>query len=676
MPAAEPATIPAGDRCRIAGAGALIALAAVVAYHNSFAAPFFFDDRAQINDNPTIRHLWTLGAVLSPPVKAGVGGRPLLNLSFAVNYALGGMNPWGYHAYNLLIHILAGLALFGIVRRTLSRFRENSLWPAFAIALIWTVHPLQTEAVTYVAERAESQMGLFYLLTLYFFIRSVESEGSTQVSGLRSQVSARSGFRSQVSEKSGFSPQPSAKMFQVFAVTFCLCCAATKEVAVTLPVIVLLYDRTFVSGTFREAWRRHRGVYLGFGAAWLLLAYLLANLRQRGVGLDMGGGSWFAYALVESRAIERYLRLAFWPHPQVFDYGMGVRHPGWSALPDAAVVLALVAASAWALLRRGQALNSVITRRLQNSEPDPITVLGFAGAWFFVILAPTSSVVAVAGQPTAEHRMYLPLAGVVVAVFCAGDLLLGRALRNRRGLALALAAAVALVAATVARNEVYRSELSIWSDTAARQPDNERAQNALGLLLAGAGNPAGAIVRYREALRLNPDYPEAHQNLAAALQAVGLTAESVAQCRELLRLRPDRPESQFELGVALQLDGRTAEAIAAFEQALRMRADYPDAENNLGLALAGSGRTAEAITHFGKAVQLRPDSADLRLNLGSALYNGGNAAAAVEQMAEAVRLDPGLAAAHYSLGIALRQLGRAAEAAGEFQRARELGLRP
>ena len=190
-----------------------------------------------------------------------------------------------------------------------------------------------------------------------------------------------------------------------------------------------------------------------------------------------------------------------------------------------------------------------------------------------------------------------------------------------------------------------------------------------------AGDPAGAIARYREALRLSPDYPEAHQNLAAALQAVGRSGESVAECRQLVRLRPDNPESHFNLGVALQLDGRTAEAIGAFEQALRMKPDYPDAENNLGLSLAGIGRTPEAVVHFGNAVRLRPDSADLRLNLGSALYNSGDIPAAVAQLTQAVSLDPGLAAAHYSLGVALRKMGSAAEAAAEIHRAGELGLR-
>ena len=250
-------------------AGGVLALAAIAAYHGSFSVPFFFDDRAQITDNPTIRHLWRLKTVLVPPMNAGVGGRPLLNFSFALNYALGGMNVWGYHALNLLIHICGGLALFGIVRRTLDgKFRnsnfENRNLCAFAVALIWLLHPLQTEAVTYVAERAESMMGMFYLLTLYFFIRSVEPV----------EVGRRAPATPSVRNSGGDEGVAGARRptFAALSILACFLGICTKEVVVTAPVIVLLYDRTFVSGTFLAAWRRNWRLYSGYAGTWLLLA--------------------------------------------------------------------------------------------------------------------------------------------------------------------------------------------------------------------------------------------------------------------------------------------------------------------------------------------------------------------------------------------------------------------
>ena len=166
------------SRRAVFAAALAIALAALAAYHNSLSGPFIFDDRASIVDNATIRSLWPPGPLFSPPAGAGVGGRPLLNLSYALNTAAGGLNVWGYHALNLAIHIGASLALFGIVRRTALRrgaTGQGALFLGFATALLWSVHPLQTEAVTWISGRAESLMGLFYLLTLYCFIRSMES---------------------------------------------------------------------------------------------------------------------------------------------------------------------------------------------------------------------------------------------------------------------------------------------------------------------------------------------------------------------------------------------------------------------------------------------------------------------------------------------------------------------
>ena len=583
--------------------------------------PFILDDPLNIVENPTIHHLSQIWNVLSPPHTAALGGRPIENLSLAINYAFGPSAVWGYHALNLAIHILASLTLLGVVRRTLlrpvlnGRFGNSAPCLALAIAVIWAVHPLQTEAVTYLSERTESLMGLFYLLMLYCFIRGAESK------------------------------EP--RLWFTLCVVACLLGMATKETMVTAPVMVLLYDRTFVAGSFREAWRQRWRLYAGLAGTWLLLGYLLSGLSQRGgVGLGLEVG-WWVYGLTQCRSIVHYLRLAVWPQPLIFDYGDSgmmdvlIEHPA-DAAPYALILLLLLAGVVVGLRRR--------------------PVVGFIGAWFFVILAPTSSVVPVAGQPTAEHRMYLPLVAVVVLVVIGVHRLVGR-----RSLVLFLAAALGLGFLTAQRNEDYRSEASIWSDTAAKRPHNLRALNNLGVALANAGRVTEAMARYRQTLQIDPHYAEAHVNLGAALFNMGNVPEAMQHYEEAIRSKPDYPESYYNLGNALGKLGRVKEARERYEQALRLRPDYANAHNELGLLLVESGRIPEAITHFQLALRFKPDYPDAHYNLGTTLLHAGRLPEALAQLGRAVRLNPDDPNARCNLGIALFQLGRLQQAIEQFQ---------
>jgi hypothetical protein len=159
----------------------LLVAAGILAYHNSFHGPFIFDDEPSIPDNPHLYSLWPPSSVLSAPPYSTVAGRPTVCLTLAVNFALGGLNVWGYHAFNLAIHLACTLVLFGILRRTFAgeklrdRFGAASVGLAAMIALLWELHPLQTECVDYIVQRTESLMGLLLLLTLYCTLRGSES---------------------------------------------------------------------------------------------------------------------------------------------------------------------------------------------------------------------------------------------------------------------------------------------------------------------------------------------------------------------------------------------------------------------------------------------------------------------------------------------------------------------
>jgi tetratricopeptide (TPR) repeat protein len=597
------------------------------AYHNSFQGPFILDDISSILGNSTIHHLWPMGTALSPSATSLVGGRPVVNLSLAVNYALGGMSVWGYHAFNLVVHVLAALTLYGIVRRTLlrpalrERFSASGEGIALVVAVIWLVHPLQTEAVTYISQRCESLMGLFYLLTLYAVIRGAESQRSIGWFSL--------------------------------AVAACFLGVASKEVMVTAPLMVLLYDRAFVSGSFREAWTRHRRLYLGLASSWLLLGWLMAGLHERSVGYGLGS-TWWGYALTECRVVVRYLRLAVWPRPLILDYGQ------YEPMKNPAAVVPYV-------------LLLVVLAVVVLFELKWQPAIGFVGAWFFVILAPTSSVVPIAGSPMAEHRMYLPLASVV-ALAVVGAVALGKRLfRERRGVALGCVAGGSVVLLftflTIQRNRDYGSAVTIWQDTVARCPNNPRAQCNLGTVLFQAGKAQDAIGHLERALQIKPDYAGAHYNLGLALAKLGKAPEAISHYEQALRIKPNYADAHNDLGLALERTGRTEEAIAHYEQALRIKPDFVDAHDNLAVALARQGRVPEAIEHWEQALRINPDCADAHYNLALALMGQDRVPEAIDHYELALRINPDYAEAHNNLGAALTRQGRLQEAIGQYEQA-------
>ncbi len=616
----------------IIAAGAIIIFAALVAYHNSFAAPFIFDDIESIIQNKTIHHLWPIWQALSPPQAKGftVTGRPLLNLSLAINYGFGGNSPWGYHAVNLVIHILAGLTLFGIVRRTFERpvlrepFGASSLPLALAVAALWTVHPLQTEVVTYVVQRAESLMGLFYLLTLYCFIRGTE-------------------------------PGKSALWF-IFSLVACLLGMATKEVMVSAPLMVLLYDRTFIAGSFAEAWRRRGRWYAGLAGTWVVLGYLLVHTSGRGgtAGFDTIV-PWSQYALTQCWAIGHYLWLSIWPHGLVLDYGMLVFRDPSEILPYMLLVVLLLAGTVVGLVYRPR--------------------LGFLGAWFFVILAPSSSVIPVASQTVAEHRMYLPLAAVIV-ILTVGAFVLGRKFLGTRprpqvmlewGIGGGLAVLLAIL--TIQRNRDYRTELAIWQDTVVKCPSNPRAHKNLGAALVRANRLPEAIAHYEEALRITPNDAEVHNILGVTLVEAGRVREGIGHYEEALRLKPDFAEAHNNLAIALFGLGKRPEAIQHFEQALRFRSDFDQAHYNLGNALARSGKLEEAILQYQEALRITPEYPEPHYSLAGVLIALHKTKEAIGQYEEAIRLKPDYAEAHYSLGSVLLRTGKVPEAIGQYEQA-------
>jgi tetratricopeptide (TPR) repeat protein len=436
---------------------------------------------------------------------------------------------------------------------------------------------------------------------------------------------------------------------------------ATKEVMVSAPLIVFLYDRTFIAGSFRDAWKLRRKVHGALMLTWLPLAWLVANAHGRGgsAGFSSGIPIW-EYFLTQCEAIVLYLKLIVWPYPLIFDYGTDIVTKFSAVWWQALVLIALAGGSVWALIRR--------------------PALGFIGAWFFVILAPSSSFVPVATQSMAEHRIYLSLAapGVLLALGLYGWL-------KRAGLWLGAAIAILCGALTIARNADYRTAASIWSDAVAHRPENPRAQLNLGVELLRDGHTDEARDHFLRAAKLNPNYALAHYHLGLAWQAGGHVAEALAEYEIAARLAPANADIQTNLANSLTSSGRAAEALSHYQAALRLT-PAADIQFDFAQALANLGRTDEAAAHFEAAlriaprqsewrkfialwyarrqqwteaaihfkilVQQQPDDPDVHANYGNVLLFSHQPANAVREYETALRLRPNDARTEENLEIA------------------------
>jgi tetratricopeptide (TPR) repeat protein len=641
--------------------GALVLICAgMVAYANSLSGPFIVDDAVTIIDNPHIRQLWPLSRALVTEQESTVAGRPLVNLSFAINYAMGGLHVGGYHLVNIVLHVLCALLLFGIVRRTLLlpplHLAERSTPIAVATAMLWLVHPLNTEAVDYVTQRTELMMGACYLLALYASIRAREASRTGSVSEKgedapsRPVRAAKGGRNSPVVRRT---ERPRARLpslsraagwWLVLAVVACGLGMACKESMVTAPVMIWLYDRTFHDETRQTRWP----FYAGLAATWLVLAGLnWSGPRIHSAGWSAGVSVW-TYLLNQAVMIVRYLRLTLWPADLVLGYGYPRPLTLGDVWPDAVLVVALLG----------------LTIASLRTAPR----LGFLGAWFFVTLAPTSSVVPIATEVGAERRMYLPLMALLLLVVLAIDWLtrhlpsLSRgATRPGPGAAATpvtpsgrLESAVWLVIiatlaagcglATQRRNREYQSGLTMAQTVLARWPTGY-AHLLLGSELSSAGDHQAALGHLREAVL---DAPRAQYALGAELLQAGQWDAALDHLQTFVRQEPlmfEVVSARNQIGRILMRRRDFDSAAEQFRLVLQMRPSFSETHGHLADALVGAQRFPEAISEYQQYLIDHPRDTEALRNLGVALEKTGRSTEAIAALRQALLIDPADAAA-------------------------------
>ncbi len=567
----------------------MLLLAMLFCYSNAMRSAFVFDDRTAVMLNDSIRSVLPLSQSLWGPRDTPVAGRPLVNLSFALNYACGGLNPFGYHLTSILLHWINTAMLFTLVHRTLNKSSWDDPWPdiawqfSFAVASLWALHPLQTETVSYVTQRSELFVAFFLLATVYCSRRAWDA--------------ANDNLR---------------RTWTAIAIFCCALGMGCKEVMVVTPVLVVLYDLSMLKEPLARLIQRRWPLYAGLLSTWVILALLL-SANPRGKSIELGTyDSVVAYLKTQSWAVTQYLKLSVWPAGMCGDYGE-LRITDWKIWFPCMLTLALIASGtlfAWFRWRP----------------------LSFLGVWFFLILAPTSSIIPIITEPIAERRMYLPLAAVVVLFVACFVKILGRWLDrpsaskvrwklSQTGMFAGYAfLAVTYCVVTFYRNEVFQRELTFWKDVTEKCPQNIRGFLNLGNSYLFEKQPELALINFLRAVQREPYYVDAHRNLKTLYSLHGLVDEATLHNQSVISPNANVADGYFKLGNRYGTQGKSEHAVIYYDLAIALGCQHPQLHLNRGLMLLRENRFEAATISFRRSIELNPNLPDAYVSLGDVFF--------------------------------------------------------
>ncbi len=598
------------------GLGLLLLFLTVGAYGTALQAGYIWDDNDYLTENFLVRsgldglkHIWF--TTQTPQYY------PLVFTSFWLEYALWGLNPFGYHLVNVLLHAANALLVWRI-------FHTLGVPGAWWIGAIFALHPVHVESVAWITERKNVLSGLFYLLALRQYLAFEE----------RQQI-------------------------RICATAFLLyvCALLSKSVTATLPAAILIV-----------LWFKERQITLGkllgllpfliVGAASGLFTAWLEIYKVGASGVDWDLNLLQRFVLV-TRILWFYTLKLIWPAELIFTY------PRWTLdLGDPVQYAGLIGVGLVALALR------VFRNRLGRGPA--------AGCLFFVVtLAPVLGFLDVYPMRfsfVADHFQYLASLGILALVVASAAWIWERWVRpkeNWRGVGIAVGTLLLAVLAilTWRQSQIYQDGETLYRDTLRKNPGSWMAHNNLGRILLNRGDTETATQHFRAALALQSNSSDVLNNLGSALYYLGRTSEAMDFFHRSLTIDPNNFRARNNLGGLLLDQGHIEEAMSELREALRLQPLYPAANNTIGIALAKRGKVGEAIHHFRQAVQINPAYAKAQYNLGIGLAKQGELEEAIEHLRQAVLIQPDFAEAHESLGRALAEKGRKEEALKHYEAA-------
>jgi tetratricopeptide (TPR) repeat protein len=654
----------------------LIVVVGGIAYSNTFSVPFQFDDVVNIVDNPIIHNIENFisssrGYDYNPRRYVGY-------LSFAMNYRFGGLAVSGYHAVNLAVHLINAVLVYFLILLTFGTpyFARDTQCgegmdegkdsrPAFSLsdhnsgiqtmvalftALLFVTHPLQTQAVTYIVQRFTSLTTTFYLLSAVMYIKG--------------RLSRRRAAR------------PAS---YILSLLFAVLAMKTKEIAFTLPVVIVMYEFIFFGSGLKK-----KLLFL----LPVLLTLVIIPVSMMGVHRPLGEilsdlsektrvqtdiPRW-DYLMTETRVVTTYIRLIVLPIKQNLDYDYPVsRSLAEPSVLFSSLFLLSILGGAVYLLYKARAERRKTGGKNESAWNDPqgasdlsgegdmslavqnslscvtayYRLIAFGILWFFVTLSVESSLIPIT-DVIFEHRVYLPSVGAFMAIATSVFVIAGRLKGNREKTEKVVIAAFALVivllsGATFLRNRVWQSDTGLWVDVLKKSPGNARAYNNLGYLLMEKGQNEKAAGYFERALQLRPNYADARNNLGVAFYNLGYMDAAIEQFKTLKSLSssgPDAADVLHNLGLAYIQKGMLDRAITEMEKALAITPENAEIYNDLGVAYKKKGLPDKAMECFERAVRLRPDYAGAHFNLGLIYRDHGLKEKAQLHLRKAHDLDP------------------------------------
>lgn len=605
-------SLPARSASRF-GVPVCLCLAAAIAYLPLLHAGFVWDDDSTLTGNPLVHSLHGLYRLWFTTDAADYW--PVSSTTLWIEWHLWHMHAWGYHATNLALHLANTLLVWTILR-------QLRIPGATLAALLFAVHPLNAEAVAWIAQRKTLLAMLFFLISTASYLRAETGPGcvitGTGCVGKRWYWLSLGGFVLAMLSKGSVAPLP----------------------LVLLGVI---------------AWHRpvSRSDLLRLGP-FFLVAVVFVSIDiwfQRHGSVDV-----IRNADLLDRTLGAGACIGFYICKILLPINLSFIYPLWDIRPESPLwwIPALGAVGVtWWLVRGGRSRPAL-----------------FAWGYFCVMLLPVmgfADVYYMRYSLVANHYAYVAIPGVLA--FAAFRWTLWNQQPSRWPVAVAAAVLVLLTALTWCQVLTYRNARTLFAATLKQNPGCWMAHNYIGAELFPAGQRSEAINHFEEAVRLKPDYAEGHFNLGNALSLTDRSLGAIAEYELALRYKHNYPEARYYLANELTQSGQLPEAIAQYERLERETGMTFGVENNLGNALAKVGKPQDAIAHYKQALSLEPRSAPTHANLGNALAAAGHVPEAAAEYELALELDPKIPKVHYYLSLALRSLGRTAEADAQLDAA-------